>query len=439
MHKRFRFKLEDFLSGKNIWQNYVFLDESQWWDKDKLEEYRLRKLSKLLLHCYNNVPAYRYLIGQAGLNPEKLQSTDEINKLPVINKQYILDHYNDFITINRGAIKGVKSGKTSGTTGQVLIFMNDANTRSMVWGSFLRFKDWMGYDFNNPYIVFRGRDFLGESVFSKLKIKLADLIENSKTLDSYSLGEREIQILIKLLNKYPKPIIRGYVLNIVDISTILKKMGLSYSIQAVSTTAEPLLDFHRKVIRDTFNCETFDQYGCGEAGGVAYECDKHQGLHVTEEHVIMETDANDEIILTDLDNYSFPFIRYKNGDRAILTQKSCSCGRKSQVIKTIEGRISDNIIGLNGLPVHWGYFHHLLMYSKIATNRNLIKFQVIQNKKSEIIFNIKSDPLMQSEKDFLSSQIKEKFGPVTIEVNNVDNISNDETGKFKAIISKIRS
>ena len=437
MNKKTRIKLEDWLTGKNVWGNYVFLKDSQWWDRDKMEEYRLGKLIKLLNHCYYNVPAYKHLMGQAGLHPDNMKSMDVLGKLPVINKQYVLDHYNDFIASNLSSIKGVKASKTSGTTGQVLNHMNDANTRSVVWGSFLRFQDWMGRDFNNPYIAFRGIDVAKQSLQSKIKIYLTDIIKHQKSFDSYDLRSENIQKLINVLDENPKSVLRGYVLNIVDLAVILKGLGKSYALQAVSTTAEPLLDFHRKIIEDTFHCGVFDQYGCGEIGGVAYECDHHEGLHITEEHVIAETDTNDEAILTDLDNYCFPLLRYRNGDKLLMSDKACSCGRKTGMVSKVLGRTSDNVIGLDGLPVHWGYFHHVLIYTGIATQRHLVKFQVIQNSKDELIFNLVADELNLQDKKTIIDLVTKKLGNMKISVNNVSEIPNSKSGKFKAIISKL--
>ncbi len=311
MGNRIRYKVEDLLTGKEIWKNYLSLKESQWWDAERTKEFQRQKLSRLLRHCYNNVPVYRKLMKEAGLHPDNLYGDQVLTGLPVIDKQFILNHSEDFIPSNNNSIRGIQHGKTSGTTGQVLHYMNDAVSRSVVWASFLRFKDWMGYDPRNPFIIFRGRNFVSESRIDRLRLYAIDFIKNYRTLDAYKLKDEDIDRLVRLLDKYPKAVIRGYVLTMVDIARILNRRGLSYSIQAVNTTAEPLLDFHRKIIGSAFNCGIFDQYGFGEIGGVAYECDRHEGMHITEEHVIVETDKNGELIITDLDNYSFPFIRYR--------------------------------------------------------------------------------------------------------------------------------
>jgi phenylacetate-CoA ligase len=131
-------------------------------------------------------------------------------------------------------------------------------------------------------------------------------------------------------------------------------------------------------------------------------------------------------------------IRYRNGDQAILSDKFCSCGRKSKVLKEIIGRTSDNVYGPNGNSLHWGYFHHLLIDSNIAVNKNLLKFQVIQKQINELDFLIMADELSDQEKDLLMNSIKKVLGNVKISIRNVDNIPSLESGKFKAIVSQLK-
>jgi len=435
MNKRFRIAIEDLFTGKHIWQNYKFLEQSQWWDQERMAAYRREKLTRILEHCYRNVPAYSELMRNAGVGAEDIGSDGILQALPVIDKQYILDHYNDFLPLNYRSIKGVQHSKTSGTTGQVLNYTNDAGSRSMVWASFMRFKDWMGYDQNSLFIVFRGRNFVTESMFARMRLKVTDLIKNYKTFDAYNLRESDIDRLVDVLNKNENVVLRGYVLNLVDIASALKSRGLVFHLKAVNTTAEPLLDFHRGLLSQVFSCDVFDQYGFGEIGGVAYECNHHSGLHVTEEHVIIETVNGGEMVITDLDNYSFPFIRYRTGDKAQMKNELCSCGRNSQLIKSIDGRTSDNIMGLNGNSLHWGYFHHLLIYTGIATKRNMIKFQVLQPEPSKLVLNLVSDPVDSEEKKRLTDLIIQKLGPMEVTVNNVNDIPKDVSGKFRAVIS----
>jgi glycosyltransferase involved in cell wall biosynthesis len=78
------------------------------------------------------------------------------------------------------------------------------------------------------------------------------------------------------------------------------------------------------------------EYGSPECRGIAYECDAHDGYHVAAESYIVEV-LNDgqlarpgeagDVVITDLDGFSVPLIRYRTGDRAVMVEQTCACGR----------------------------------------------------------------------------------------------------------------
>ena len=68
--------------GNVFCETYAFLQESQWWSREQLEEYQLEQLSKLLHHAYENVPYYRRVFDERGLKPKDIQSINDLKKLP---------------------------------------------------------------------------------------------------------------------------------------------------------------------------------------------------------------------------------------------------------------------------------------------------------------------------------------------------------------------
>jgi len=68
-----------FRYSKIFWDTYSFLQESQWWSKEKLEEYQMQQLEKLLNHAYNNVPYYKKVFDERGLKPKDIQDFDDLN------------------------------------------------------------------------------------------------------------------------------------------------------------------------------------------------------------------------------------------------------------------------------------------------------------------------------------------------------------------------
>jgi phenylacetate-CoA ligase len=431
-------RLSDFLTGKHVWEYYQLYLKTQWYGPEEMDDFKLLKFKKLIIHCFENVPFYRNHIVDSGMDPYKIKDFEILKSLPVIDKKTVLDNYRQFCPTNLNHFRKVKISKTSGTTGQILKTRSDAETRSSTWGSFERFNSWMEKKSGDCIINLKGGHVIKSSVREKIKNKAVAVLENKYLLDAYDLTEKGIEHYYRLIKRFENPILRGYCQNIYDLANIFKKKGYFFRFKAITTTAEPLMPFHRKLFREVFGCETFDQYGCGEVGGVAYECNAHEGLHITEERVMLDLDSDNEIVLTDLDNLTFPLIRYRNGDQAILSDKFCSCGRKSKVLKEIIGRTSDNVYGPNGNSLHWGYFHHLLIDSNIAVNKNLLKFQVIQKQINELDFLIMADELSDQEKDLLMNSIKKVLGNVKISIRNVDNIPSLDSGKFKAIVSQLK-
>lgn len=435
-----RIKLLDLLTQREVWKYYQMYKGSEFYTSEQIKLIQSRKLKELLIHCYRNVPFYRDLMYSKGINPINLSGTEILKEFPIIDKSLVLKNHSKFISDNLKSFKGVKTSKTSGSSGQVLSVYTDTRCRSSVWGSFERFYTWMNRSDRDIVVNFKGGHVVNHSFYDIIKKEVLAILNNYYLLDAYKMDERDaINYFRWLQKKQPRVILRGYVQNLYDFAKILKNNNLSLSLKGVTTTAEPLLDIHRNLFEEVFGCDTFDQYGCGEIEGIAYECNYHEGLHITEEHVIVESDQENHLIITDLDNHVFPLIRYKNGDIITMATDKCTCERESQLIRKINGRISDEIIGINGNNLHWGFFHHLLIDSGIAEQRNLEKFRVIQNNLQNIEIQLVSLKLSVDEEKLIIKHIQKALGNINVQISFHNSIPNEENGKFKAVVSYLKS
>ena len=429
-------KILDFLTGKNIMEYYSLYKETQWYGIDEMKLFQLGKLKRLIKHCYENVPFYKKYMVNLGLKPSDIKSVEQIDLFPIINKEFIQKNYSDLIPININQIKGVKTGQTGGTTGNPLFKRNDANTRSSVWGSYKRYEDWMGYLNKDKTLNLMG-GYLKDGLKVRAISRVVNALKNSTSVDIYNTSNETFEKIIDLLCKNNFSYIRSYPQFLFSVAQKFEDRGLNFNLKSISLTAEPVLPVHRNLFKNIFNSEVFDQYGCGEIGGVAYECDKHEGLHVTEERVIVEINKNNELILTDLDNYAMPFIRYWNADQAEIKKNRCSCGRQSKLIKRIIGRTCDYIIGINGEFLHPSYFWALMYESKLAKNKNLRKFQIVQNSKTNLLIRLVAEQLSDEEKKVLISDITNRIGDMNIDFSYETEIENTKTGKYRAVINKV--
>ncbi len=434
-------KLLDILSGKNVFDKYLELKESQWFSESELKDIQLYKFQKLIFHCYANVPYYRKFMKKIDMMPSDIKSLDILAEFPIITKDIIKENYYDFIPVNLKKINGVKEGQTGGTTGNILLKRTDAITRSYTWGAYKRFEDWMGFKTGDKALMLMGGHVIHkhslESVIHDIIYKKINKIKNCIVFNPYDTEKEVVEKIIATILSQDIKLIRGYSQYLYYLCCIIKEKGIMCKVPIITTTAEPLMQEHRDLFASVLGAESYDQYGCGEIGGIAFECGSHEGLHITEENVIVEANENNDLICTDLNNYSMPFIRYFNADQIIIKTKKCSCGRAHRLIGKILGRKCDYIIGLNGEYLHWAYFWHLIFDSKIAERRDLRKFQVIQKCLDTIEFHYVADKLSSDEMNIITDNIRNHIGNVNIDFIQEEDIPNSKSGKYRPVINNL--
>jgi phenylacetate-CoA ligase len=146
-------------------------------------------------------------------------------------------------------------------------------------------------------------------------------------------------------------------------------------------------------------------------------------------------DAEQNVVVTDLDNLAFPFIRYRNGDRAVAADQLCSCGRQHQVLSRILGRIGDVIVGPSGNRVHPEFFTHLLNETGIAHRARLRKYQVVQEAPRRLLWKLAADPLMEHDREWLVREVRRYLGEVDVLIETVEDIPVGRSGKFQYVIA----
>jgi phenylacetate-CoA ligase len=182
--------------------------------------------------------------------------------------------------------------------------------------------------------------------------------------------------------------------------------------------------------------------------GVANECPAHAGLHISSEHVVVEVvDEKGEkvsdgeygqLAITDLDNYTMPFIRYINGDNGRLLKGKCTCGRSLPVMDYVSGRSVDIIKGVNGTIAHGLYFVTLLKESGLYDSHNILDYEIVQRENDVLDCNfvLEKDP-SPAAVDAFKNACRDNFGDMTININCLDKIPKTVSGKRRFIRSEI--
>ena len=278
---------------------------------------------------------------------------------------------------------------------------------------------------------------------TKIIDKYSQFIQNKLVLNSFNMNEETLESFYNSIIEHKPAILKGYLSSLLEFAKYIDENNLNFiNLKAISSTTETLLPHNRQYLEEIYRAPIFDQYGCGEISAISYECAKHNGLHIHQEHVICEVlddmdnpimNSTGRIIVTDLDNLVMPFIRYENGDLATLTNVKCTCGVNQALMKSIEGRSVDTIILKNGSKVHGVFFTDI--FYEIGILADMVqKFQVYQEISGEIDFRIQCTTALDEKlRQKLIDSLKVFFNKVNYSEHKV--LSTETNGKFKYIIN----
>jgi len=428
-------------SGNTI-KNLNHLRRTQWFSKSEIKEYQWKKLISLLRYAKKNVPYYKNLLEDIDL---KNLDVEEFRKIPFLDKKKIKDNFDEIIS-EEYERSDLKHNSTSGSTGERLEFYKDMKKIKkgdhLRPATDLRSWEWAGIELWDRKIKLWGlHPDIPRSL--DLKEKLSDWLKNRKFLSAYDMKEETMEKYRKKINNYRPKLIISQPSVMYTFSNYLNSSGLEiHRPKAITLSAETLYPYQRKVIKDVFDCEIFNRYGSREFGDIAHECEYHNGLHVYSERVYLEVIDEEgepcepgelgELIVTDLDNYGFPFIRYKIGDLAIRAEDGCECGRGLPLLGSIEGRKWDIIVCPNG-----NYLTGTFWLIKDIEGIN--EFKIIQEDYDQLrIELVINEKFSETEKSKLNKRVKDNCGEeMNAEINVVDDIPRQKSNKRRPIISKV--
>lgn len=327
---------------------------------------------------------------------------------------------------------------SGGTSGQPTRFYHDREKLDFTRVALQRNFDWAGYTLRKRCLKLASGQY-EETINKGTKGKIKNFLFNRYFFEGgiikNDLWSSEI---LDIMKRKKIRVLWGYASIIYLLARELENEK-NLGIETIITSSETLLPSQREKIEDTFQCKVFDDYGSREFM-IAAECEMHEGLHINEEIVFVEIlDENGfpcepgqrgDIIVTDLYNKSFPFIRYQMGDRGAFFEDEtlCKCGRTLKRLKQLNGRSSEDI-EVNGVN-----FAHTLFPDYFKTVRNVESFQVLVYKDS-ITINVilYDDSRIVTIKD-IKEHFEQRLGnTVPVKVVPVDDLIREENGKVLII------
>ncbi|MBU1699915.1 MAG: hypothetical protein KJ970_15330 [Candidatus Eisenbacteria bacterium] len=364
---------------------YAALNElrTQWfWDRRKIDQFKLERLNRLLKHAAEAVPYYKTLFQEHRVRLP-LASLEDLSRIPPLLRDNIRSAGDSILATNLPASSFLKR-KTGGSTAEPLVVYQTPEYR--VWSeASVRFsRELTGYTPGRSQMFVWGApgDLAQRSSF---RARARETLMNSKVVDAFHIGASEVIRTLDWMERAHPHFLWAYAGAATQLAraALVSKPGLFLT--AAQITAEVLTPQARRLISEAFHCPVFERYGSREVSVVSAECDQHEGMHILEtlNHVeIVDGEGRPapegtagRILVTNLTNDALPHIRYEIGDLGTMSVAPCSCGCKTNRLSAIHGRICDGIATPDGQWIHGYFFLEMMLHVQGVEKLRLIQEQ----------------------------------------------------------------
>lgn len=388
---------------------------NQWKPREELEKMQGERLQRLLEYVSKEVPAYQ---GYAGRRLEDL---------PAIGKWEIASSIESYIG-RRFEKDKLTMIKTSGSTGRPTKTYYDS--ADGIYASVLRYHQLTECGFGPM-------DSMSEIMYSREPKNILQKMGIYRI--NHSTPVEPIEEVYSHLLKCRPDFVLAYPSTMAIASIINNRSAKKIRLKGVFCQSEVLHPSTREAISESFGCYVRNSYSSNETRNIAWECEEGS-MHINSDSIIVEA-LDDEnrplkngesgnLVVTPLWRHSMPLIRYRIGDRGSLGGK-CKCGRGTHILKSIEGRDNDIIIGASGQGISPARIE-----LAVGLNKEIVQYQVRQEEKGRITVLAISSRKVESKA--LAARIEKKLDGLSVDVEIVDSIPRTKNGKVKCVFSTIK-
>ena len=345
---------------------------------EQIRAWQDERLVNTVHHVWNNNEYYRNKMKAAGLEPGDIRSRDDLWKLPFITKDDLREAY-PYGLMSAPLSECVRIHSTSGTTGKRVVAFYTQDDINLWDDCCARALVAAGATPDDVCQVCYGYGlFTGGFGLNGGSQKVGCL-----TLPMSSGNtERQLQFMTDLGATILccTPSYAAYLAENIEEKGMRDQIKLKAGIfGAEAWTEEMRHDLERRL-----GIKAYDIYGLTELSGpgVAYECEAQSGMHINEDHFIVETidpetgmvlpeGARGEIVFTSITKKAFPLLRYRTKDIAILKRGECSCGRTFVKMSKPMGR-SDDMLIIRGVNVFPSQIEEVLLAQGLTSNYQIL-------------------------------------------------------------------
>ena len=366
----------------------------------------------------------------------------DLNQLPVLKKNTLSNRLDDIITQKKGTSKW----STSGTSGKKIICLKNSTDKAYHYAFKYRFNSWFRIKPKDKGILlWRRTNEFKQNYLNRFREVIKDKLLNTTRISPVIMDQNKMNFILSLLSDKNIKYIRGYSGSILYLAQFVKNNNISLKfdrLKAIVSTGETLLNNQKNFINNVFNTNIANEYGACESGIIATDCE-YGSLHIINDNVLVEilddkgnhTESKGRIIVTALNSFATPIIRYEIGDYGKMSNRKCDCGRSFPIMDYIEGRIFDYIELPNNEKINIvGIFIFKILENMPKEFNHILNFQIEQVSMKKIIFKILSKSDNTEILDYIENSIRRYIGyNINIEVKFVNKFDVSQ-GKHRLLL-----
>jgi len=442
--------LSDWSSYKT-WKYHRELLANQYLPEAELRRLQWKRFSRIIRHAFENVPFYTAKFKEAGIGPEDIHDPDAVSKIPFTTRKELMEASAQAVIARGLSTRDLSLVETSGTSeGRPFRLFMDWDCLNRKYALLLRNYSYLGWQLgrkimtlwnsaHEDYRPLRERSILKAVVYRFLHRKrwLPPFHKDSGLTDAKGLYYYE------RIRTFRPHLLEGDAFVLYRIGRFFQERNLvPQGIGAISSAAGPTTSSIREELGRMFSTRVYNNYGPHEMEGVACECSEQRGLHQSLDSYWIEfirdgqaamTNELSELVLTDLDNFAMPLIRYRIGDYLRAGSYPCTCGRTFPLMRDVEGRTTD------ALTTHRGVWTESRFQDFFGRFNLENQFQVIEKNGCQIETRIVGSKNVDGAVlERIKAEMKDLLGrDRAITVEWVDAIPCEPSGKFRLVKSMV--
>jgi len=421
------------------------MDESQWWDVQRMGEWQDERLRAVVLHAYEHVPYYRALFDGHGISARLFRGREDLHRIPVLTRDTLKRQLDDFRS-RAPEHRRLAEGHTSGTTGSPLTVFYDSDMMTMNYAALDRQYRWAGARLErggDRIAVIRGNIIVPLDQ-TRPPFWRRNYVHNHLLLSNFHLSPANLPAYRDALLAFRPTVLDGYPSSVYVLARLLLNHGETMPLKAVLTSSETLFDFQREAIELAFECRVFDYYGAAERVVFSVECERHEGHHLCQEYgyteVLEDTDvpvpigAEGTLVGTTLHNLGFPLIRYRTSDRTALKTEGCACGRGLPRAEDVTTKAEDLLRLKDGRLISPSVLTH-----PFKPVDSIDASQLVQTDLDRLIVRLIPRPeYSPADSEHIIRELKARLGEdMRVDIELVDTLPRTANGKFKWVVSEV--